>query len=82
MNDEKATNGRQQRQAENHRYLWLVLFTLVVVGGGLIGLIYGQGALLTAVPCLLAGAALILIPWWILTLLEKWRNWMEREAND
>lgn len=80
MNDEKATNGRLRRQAENRRYLWLVLLTLVVVGGGLIGLIYGQGALLTAVPCLLGGAALILIPWWVLTLLEKWRNWMERDV--
>ena len=73
------SNPRRQREQENRRYLWLVLLTLVVVGGGLIGLIYGRTALLTAVPCLLGGAALILIPWWALTLLEKWRNWMERE---
>ena len=76
---EPMSNPRRQREQENRRYLWLVLLTLVVVGGGLIGLIYGRTVLLTAVPCLLGGAALILIPWWALTLLEKWRNWMERE---
>ena len=77
MNEGKFSNSRQARQKENGRYLWLVLLTLVVVGGGLIGLIYGWSALLTAVPCLLGGAALILIPWGVLTLLEKWRNWVE-----
>jgi len=44
------------------------------VGGGLIALIYGPAALLTALPCLLGGAALILAPWLLLTALEKWRE--------
>jgi hypothetical protein len=58
-------------------YLKMVLFTLVVAGGFVIALVYGPAALLTAVPILLGGAALIMIPWWILTALEKWRNRIE-----
>jgi hypothetical protein len=62
------------RERDEKRLLLLVIFTLVVVGGGLIGLIFGWEALLTAVPCLLGGAFLILVPWGLLTLVEKWRE--------
>ena len=68
---------RQIRKDENKSYLYMVIFTLVVVGSVLIGLIYGWGALLTGVPCLLGGALMILLPWWALTLIEKWRDNME-----
>ena len=30
-----------------------------------------------ALPCLLGGAGLILIPWLLLTALERWRNRLE-----
>lgn len=73
----KGTNMRQYRRDNDKRLLYLVLFTLVVVGGGLIALIFGWETLLTAVPCLLGGAFLILVPWGLLTLAEKWRDRME-----
>jgi hypothetical protein len=73
-----STNMRRFRRESDRKFLYLVIFTLVVVGGGLIALIYGPGALLTALPCLLAGAALILVPWLALTVLEKWHDRMER----
>jgi membrane protein implicated in regulation of membrane protease activity len=81
MSDDKLppTNMRRYRRESDRKFLYLVIFTLVVVGGGLIALIYGAGALLTALPCLLAGAALILVPWLLLTAAEKWRDRMERE---
>ena len=56
----------------------MVLLTLVVVGGALIALILGPTALLTSLPCLLGGAGLILVPWLLLTAIEKWRDRMER----
>jgi protein-S-isoprenylcysteine O-methyltransferase Ste14 len=85
MDDEKrpfTPTPRRLHQETDQTLLWLVIFTLVVVGGGLIALIYGGSSLLTAVPCLLAGAGLILVPWWVLTLLERWRNRMEQEDWD
>ncbi len=80
MNDDEKRpyqNNRAQRKENDRKILWLILFTLVVVGGGLIALIFGPGALLTALPCLLGGAALILVPWGLLTAVEKWRDRME-----
>ena len=65
---------RRYRRESDRKFLILVIFTLVVVGGGLIALIYGPGSLITALPCLLGGAALILIPWLLLTAAEKWRD--------
>lgn len=85
MNDEKrplTPTPRRLHQETDQKLLRLVIFTLVVVGGGIIALIYGPSSLLTAIPCLLAGAGLILVPWWVLTLLERWRNRMEQEDWD
>lgn len=56
----------------NRRLLGLVLFSLVIVGAGLIGVIYGWSAGLMGVLCLLAGAAVIGLLWLIFTLLGKW----------
>jgi hypothetical protein len=80
MSDDKLppTNMRRYRRESDRKFLYLVIFTLVVVGGTLIALIYGPGALLTALPCLLGGAALILVPWPLLTAAEKWRDRTER----
>jgi len=73
-----STNLRRFRRESDRKYLLLVIFTLVVVGGGLIALILGPEALLTALPCLLGGVLLILVPWLLLTAIEKWRDWMEQ----
>jgi protein-S-isoprenylcysteine O-methyltransferase Ste14 len=74
MSKRPLTGSDRIRKESERKYLIMILFTLVVVGGGLIAVIYGPEALLTALPCLLGGAGLILIPWLLLTALEKWRD--------
>jgi protein-S-isoprenylcysteine O-methyltransferase Ste14 len=83
--DKPTTNMRRYRRDSEKKFLALVLFTLVFVGGGLIALIFGLEALLTALPCLLGGAALMLGLWLLLTLGEWWlgrREQSDREALD
>ena len=63
-----AESGR--RKADDSKLLRLVLLTLVVFGSGLISLIYGAGSLFTAVPVLIFGALLILIPWTVMSGIE------------
>ena len=63
-------SNNTRRQADDRAYLWMVLFTLVVVGGLVIALVYGPAALLTAVPVLLGGAALIVVPYLVLKGIE------------
>jgi hypothetical protein len=50
----------------------LVATVLVVVGGVLIALVYGPSALVTALPCLLAGAATIAILYLFFAIAERW----------
>ncbi|MDX1416686.1 MAG: hypothetical protein R3293_20970 [Candidatus Promineifilaceae bacterium] len=68
------TNSRKLKQDSERKYLYLVLFTLVIVGGFLIAMIFSVESLLTALPCLLAAAALIVLPWLALLFLQKWRD--------
>jgi len=49
-----------------------VVLCLLLVGGGLVGLIYGSGAAVMAVSCLLFGCAIFALLWLILTLMERW----------
>lgn len=48
------------------------LIILVVVGGGLVWLIYGQAAAITAVFCFLAMGGIFGLLWLILALLDRW----------
>ncbi len=75
-------NPRRYHQANDRKFLIMVILTLVVVGGGSIALIFGPVALLTALPFLLGGALLILLPWGLLTAVQKWRDHMEQEERD
>jgi len=70
-------SSREIRKNNDRFTLIMVLFTLVVVGSLLIGLIYGWLAILTALPFLLGGAVLIFVPWGLLVLIEKWRDSLE-----
>ncbi len=72
----RRTNTRREKRTAERRYLLLVILTLVLVGGGMVALVFGPEALLTALPCLLVGVLLILVPWLLLSLLERWRERM------
>lgn len=60
------------RRQGDRRLLWLVVGALLLVGGGLIYLIYGDFALFTGLLCLIPGAGLILFLWGLLSLIERW----------
>ena len=67
-----SSDLRAYRRQSDRRLLVAVILVLVVGGLGLIGLIYGWPAMLTAMPCLVAGAVIIALLYFILALLERW----------
>jgi hypothetical protein len=72
MPDKKPpTNYRKSRRDQEKTTLILVILALVVVGTGLIGLIWGVEAALLGSGCLLGGAALITGLWFLLGLIQK-----------
>jgi hypothetical protein len=62
---------RAYRRQSDRRLLYAVVVALVAGGLGLIGLIYGWPAMLTAMPCLVMGAVIIALIYFILALLER-----------
>jgi ABC-type uncharacterized transport system permease subunit len=62
-------------------YLVLTVSTLVFVGGGIIGLVYGMNAFLAALPFLLLGALMISGLWLLVTAIARWRERTEREYH-
>lgn len=60
---------RYWRRTERH-LLVAVVIILVVVGGAMIGLIYGWRSIFTALLCLLPGALLIVLLWLFLSGIE------------
>jgi amino acid transporter len=75
MMDSKERPPTDYRGMRKRNELWLLgaaIVVLVVVGGGLIGLLFGVGNMLTALPCLLAGAGAIAVLYLFIALLERW----------
>lgn len=73
--DPRNRQPTDYRGTRRRNELWLLVaaaVVLVVVGGGLIGLIFGWSQLLTALPCLLAGAGLIAGLYFLFVLMERW----------
>ena len=71
MTDEnRPENPREQRRRRERIHVIMVLGTLVLVGGGLIGVIFGPAALLTALPVLVGAAVLILALFGLMRLLD------------
>ena len=70
--DSQPTDYRRIRRRTDRQMLWLVLGGLLMIGGGLIYLIYGKWALVTGLLCLIPGAGLILFLWGLLSLIERW----------
>ena len=66
------TDTRALRRRTDRNLALAVVIFLVGVGGALIGAIYGGGALILGLTCLLAGAGLFGLVWLILTLIERW----------
>lgn len=66
------TDLRRLRQRQERNLFLAVIVFLLVVGGGLIAWIYGVGALATALVCLSAGVALLVLLWIIVSLLGWW----------
>ncbi len=71
---QEPTDYRALRRRLERNLLFWVIALLLVVGGGLIGLIYGGGALILGLSCLAVGAGVILLLWGVLTLMERWAN--------
>jgi len=68
----KPTNLRRQRRQTERRLAIAVVLCLLLLGGGLIGLIYGRGAAVVAVSCLTLGSAVFALLWFIVSLMEWW----------
>lgn len=66
------TDYRALRKRHERWTLIAAIVVLVVAGGGLIGLVFGFSQLLTALPCLLAGAGLLAGLYLVLVVMERW----------
>ena len=66
------TDYRAYRRKTDRNLAWAVVLLLVGGGGALIAFVYGGGAAILGVTCLLAGAGMFGLVWLILTLLERW----------
>ena len=67
----ESSLDRHRRQTQT-RLIVSGMLILMIVGGGLVWAIYGPGAALTAVLCLLVCFGLFGLLWLLLSLLEAW----------
>lgn len=70
-NKQAPTNYRKTRRDDERRLVILVIAALIIIGTGLIGLIWGANAALLGGLCLVGGAVLIGGLWLLLGLLQK-----------
>lgn len=68
------TDYRAQRRRDDRALFLAAIAVLLVVGGGLIWLIYGGGAFVTGLACLLFGVGLLALLWLVMTGIERWAN--------
>ena len=68
------TDYRAMRRRDDRALFIAVIAVLLVVGGGLIYIIYGTGALITGLACLLFGVGILLLLWLIMSAIERWAN--------
>ncbi|MEA3309382.1 MAG: hypothetical protein U9Q70_07715 [Chloroflexota bacterium] len=70
MSEEPSNPRANRKRAE--RLTLLAVVVILIVGGALtIGLVYGWPEALTALLCLIPGAATIVLLWGLLNLVEK-----------
>ena len=70
--DRRSFDPRRHWQQTQGHLLVAGLALLVIVGGGLVWLLYGNTAAVSAVACLFVAVGLVGLLWLILALLEKW----------
>jgi hypothetical protein len=66
------TDYRRYRRENDRKLAVAVVLFLLVVGTGLIAIIYRPSAGITAFVCLLGGVGIIALLWVVLTLVERW----------
>lgn len=62
---------RKYAKQTNLRLLVGFFIVLVVVGGGLIYLIYGKGAVISGLVCMGAGLAPLVLIWLVMALIDR-----------
>ena len=65
------TNRRAERQRDQRRLIAIVVGFLVVVGTMVIAFVYGAAPATLGLICLLTGAAVLLLLWGVLHLIER-----------
>jgi hypothetical protein len=66
------TDYRRYRRETERRLAVAVVLFLLLVGSGLIAIIYRPSAGILAFMCLLGGVGIIALLWLVLTLIEGW----------
>ncbi len=74
---------RKQKQPltksqEDRLYLNIIIGFLIIVGGIVIFLVYGANALILALPILIGGGLLLLLPFWIIGGL----GWLAKKIKE
>ncbi len=66
------TDLRRYRRQNERRMFLAVLAMLLLVGSGLLFLLYGGESAVAGIICLVAGAGVLCFLWLLLTLIERW----------
>jgi hypothetical protein len=66
------TDYRRYRRETDRKLLLAVVLFLLLVGSGLVAVIYRPAAGVLAFICLLSGVSIILLLWILLSLIERW----------
>ena len=74
----RSFDPRRHMQQTQTRLVVAGLALLIIVGGGLVWLLYGDVAAVSAISCLFVAAGLVGLLWLILAVLEKWAKAGER----
>jgi preprotein translocase subunit SecD len=71
-NDRGSFDPRRHSQETQARLIVVGLALLFIAGGGLVWLLYGGVAGVSAVACLSVAAGVVVVLWLVLALLERW----------